>query len=282
MITPVSSLQLKIIIVSVGYDDILRVTLPYALPWGREVVVATSPEDVETQRVVHELTVAPGLDAQEWAISHPYNPTLPRVSCHITDVFTRGEGIFNKGAAIEEVFQTLDHDGWFLLLDADIMLPSADRHILVHPSKLHGCRRRMLDDPYNGRWRQYKDPASWASLKVWPDPVKAGYFQLFHSSARPLQERPWYPLNCKHAGGCDAVFYEKFRQTEQRWFNKFECLHLGPNKTNWCGRASPRLDGLPVPDAEEAAAKLAFFNWTRQGKRGRTRWHNPKHEEFTP
>lgn len=222
------------VIVCVEYDDYLRITLPLNRQWFSRLCIVTSPDDKRTQELVAEM-------------QDESSPGFCTVSMHVTDAFYRNGDRFNKGRAIEEAFSLYDHRGWFLHLDADVILPSCNRQLTLDTDKLHGAKRRMLETV----------PPSldfdWNTLPLDPHKTIIGYFQLFHSSASSITRKPWYPTNCPTAAVSDLRFAEKWPFHIRRWLN-LEVLHLGLNKENWSGRCTPRLDGAPIPDAAERAA----------------------------
>jgi len=233
---------MRAITVCVEYDDLLRLTLPRLLSHFDWLLVATSPADVGTQYLVAQMAAA-AMAAGE-----------PRpVQLHVTDAFTRGGAVFNKGLAIEEGFDLLGREGWLCVVDADIVLPP----LIPHPSSLiPGClygpaRRRMCVDP--AAWDGGDD---WSGYPAVQDCELAGFLQLFHASDPALRGRPWYGTDWRHAGGCDSVFQAKW-PAERRIRLPFEVLHLGPDGINWHGRVTPRLDGAEIRGREARARAQA-------------------------
>jgi hypothetical protein len=220
----------------VGYDDILALTLPRNARHLRECVVVTSHEDERTARVVRG---------------------VKGVRLYQTDAFTRKGAFFNKGWAIEEAFDILGRSGWILVWDADVMLPKVLKTGRLDTNVLYGAQRRQLPDgvvDVGGRWTRWE---------VLPDHTGTGYFQLFHAEAEALRSRPWYPANSGHAGMADWEFAVKFDVRE--WL-PFHVLHIGRGAENWFGRATPRLDGAPVPEADRRRLQmgelLLDLGWT--------------------
>jgi hypothetical protein len=196
--------------VSVGewYADILKTTLWAAMRHLTGCLVVTAPGDpsIEVARSV------PGVDVFE------------------TDLFRRDGDIFNKGAAIEAAFDKIGRDGWILIFDADILMPARLPLWGLDPTRLHGTRRRILDDP-----SAYSPTLDWKTCPLRDDPGPIGYFQLFHADAPALRDvRPWYGVEFPHAGGGDARFMLRW-PAGFRSFLPAECLHLGPVDTNWFG-----------------------------------------------
>lgn len=199
---------MKAITVCVDYADRLSLTLPWNFVHFQEVLVITSPGDAETEGVVK---------------------SVPNARLYRTDAFYRNGADFNKGLAIEEGFDVLGRDGWICHLDADVALPRRMDLPELDPQRLYLCRRRLADTVT-------VVPADWGEYEIQEEELHhPGYFQLFHSDARVLQNRPWYPVDWRHAGGSDTEFNEKWAG-RQRVCLPFEVLHLGRPFQNWCGR----------------------------------------------
>lgn len=175
-------------------------------------------------------------------ITKPGDPCLevarsvPGVHVVETDAFTR-PGVngevpkFNKGLAVEEAgFDVMGRHGWIFILDADVLLADALPFERLDPRKIHGMRRRVLEDP--NRWHPGFD---WNLAKKHPDFAPIGFAQLFHADAPALAgKRPWYDVSFPHAGGGDAAFLDHFPSAD-RVMLRSECLHLGPVDSHWFG-----------------------------------------------
>jgi glycosyltransferase involved in cell wall biosynthesis len=89
------------VIVCVEYDDLLAITLPHNRPFFDQVIVVTTPEDVRTQAIC----------------------VANNAKCLTTRVFYERGAAFNKGAALERGFDLAGREGWFAVMDADILIP---------------------------------------------------------------------------------------------------------------------------------------------------------------
>lgn len=213
--------------VSVGYDDLLSVTLPRNAHHFDRILVVTSPTDRLTPEVVDGV----------------HNARL-----FVTDAFYRDGADFNKGRAIEEGLTRLGHTGWLCHFDADILMPDVLDLSGIRPGNLYTPRRRELAEPQ--KWAEVKD---WSKLPRIHDLEHAGFFQLFHADDPVLKTRPWYSINWRHAAGSDSEFQQKWPPRKKIWL-PFDVLHLGtPGPANWFGRSSRRIDGTLPPDHEEHA-----------------------------
>jgi hypothetical protein len=214
--------------VCVDMADLLRITLPYNRHHFEEVVVITTPEDRETQKVAEYCTA----------------------SLHTTRSFYDDGALFNKWKALEQGFDWMGRTGWICVMDCDILWPKDAFPGFLDCGQLCTPLRRM--------WADYPNPPRWLSGRIgsypvtpWPVPPEsewskfplhpqqhewAGYTQIFHASDPVLGEPPWHQIDWRHAGGADSFFQAKWdKQAKVR--PPFEVLHLGPSGTNWGGRA---------------------------------------------
>lgn len=222
----------RAITVSVDYGDILAITLAKNARHFSEIVVVSTPADTLTAQVV---------------------ASVPNARLHQTNAFYADGAEFNKAAALEEGFDLIPGKGGFLcILDADILLPPiVDFEDCCH-GFLYQPRRRILSDP--SQWHEFID---WTSLPLADDGEWAGYFQLFHRlDVAVFKRRPWYPPRWRHAGGADSEFQARWGRP-RRIRLPFECLHLGEDGRNWCGRVTPYLDGTIPAEAADRKSALA-------------------------
>lgn len=230
-------LKVNAIAICVGYDDLLKVTMPSVLPHVERMVVVTSKDDTRTQE---------------------YVTGFKNATFYATDAFTRNGAKFNKGAAMEEGFDFLGRSGWILVLDADILVPPDLSHQLdvlkPKPGHLYNPRRRILANPAD--WWRYGNHQKWNELPLRKeDKGFYGYFQLFHADDPALAREPWYPTDFTHAGQCDDKFQHRWPEA-RKVRPKFEVLHLGKCDENWFGRTTERMDGAKVEGDVEARRDL--------------------------
>lgn len=255
-----TSAPLRAIIVCVDYSDYLSLTLPYNRHHFSEVMIVTSPTDTKTQ----ELAAA------------------NNCRVHITDAFYADGAVFNKFRAMEEAFGVYGRYGWLCIMDADVLWPKHIDWVFVEPYKqlrlpehiatrywmmpgvLHTPLRRMWEDvtPY------VPQEPYWAQFPLHPQQVEwAGYTQIFHATDSVLGPAPWHEINWSHAGAPDSWFQQKWEQRNKRR-PPFICLHLGQAGRNWCGRATPYIDGSIDPNADMRTRQLRHFMRMRQATRG--------------
>jgi hypothetical protein len=219
---------LRGITISIGYAECLEITLVRNMRHFARCVVITSPEDEATQRVAR---------------------SVPGVQLVITDAFRRYGARFNKGLCFEEAWDTVGRDGWWLIWDADILLPDAIPTEHIQPDQLHGARRRLLKAG-PAYWRP---DLEWDRYPVHRDGGPIGFFQLFHADAI-AGKRPWYDVTFSHAGGGDAYFMTHWPR-HKLCVLPMEVLHLGDNDRNWFG-----VD----PEGQDLMAAFVIRNgWTR-------------------
>jgi hypothetical protein len=113
-IPPNENLRLEGVTVSVGFDDLLDITLGLNHPHFDTMIVVTSHQDHKTAAVARKHGAV----------------------CVQTDLFQKNGRAFNKGAAINAGFSYFQYHGWRTHLDADILLPDNFRRILFNHSKL--------------------------------------------------------------------------------------------------------------------------------------------------
>lgn len=220
-----------------GYDDLLALVLPRNARHFDRVLVATTPDDKQTQAVVARVENA---------------------TCFCTDAFYHEGANFRKGLAVEEGLDALGRDGWIVIFDADVLMPDKMDLSAIKRGNLYCPHRRICTDPREYAWSTSRN---WNDWPLQDEDEHAGYFQLFHADDPVLKQRPWYGTNWKHAGGCDSDFQAKWPASGKLWL-PFEVLHLGPIGTNWHGRCTPKLDGTIHPDA--AARREAHLTTLRQ------------------
>lgn len=215
--------------VCVDYADILALTLPYNIHHFKSIVVATTPNDVETIKVCNDVGA----------------------TVHLTEVFYANGAKFNKFAALEECLDIVQHDDWLAIMDADIAIPKIINTDFAI-GNLYSPFRRMLLDISNG----IPEENTWQQLPLYNYTKEhLGYLQIFHPDDIHLGSRPWHGLNWSHAGGGDSFF-------QYKWSDKlklrpdWECLHLGPAEVNWCGRTSVYVNGEKPLNADNNLSEL--------------------------
>lgn len=237
---------MRAILVSVDYSDILRLTLPYNRHHFSDVFVVTTPRDTETQRIA--------------------------TSCgaHVitTDVFYDHGAEFNKWAALEHGIDQMVRQGWFCVMDADVLWPKTLRRHRISIGTLYTPFRRMCDNipqevPDESTWSQFpRDHLT----HHW-----SGYSHIFHATDPALRALPWYGLDWKHAGGADTFFQERW-SVQRKARPPFEVLHIGERGRNWCGRVTQRADNVEIPEAAEREQSLQRYLRQRRGRKGSRRF----------
>lgn len=206
------------ITIAVGswYAKTLAICLPRNMRHLTECLVVTTSEDEEVKAVV---------------------ASVPGARVFETDAFHRHQARFNKGLAMEEGFSSMGRHGWCAIWDADIVWPDTLPLDLLQPDRLHGVRRKILEDPT--RWTPDLD---WRGLPMSRDGGPIGYTQIFRFDAPSLQGKPFlYDPTFAHAGGGDAYFMSLFHPGK-RIVLPVDTLHLGPVDTNWFGLSQESVD----------------------------------------
>ncbi len=217
---------MRAILVCVDYCDYLEVTLPYNWHHFSEIMVVTSPADLDTQS---------------------YCSKFDNVRCFVTDLFYESGANFNKWKALESGLDAFGRNGWLCIMDADVVWPREIPELLLSPGTLYTPVRRMMNDvqlpiPEESQWSQFPIHRNVNEF--------AGYSQIFHANDPVLGDAPWHETNWKHAGGADSFFQRKWKRKNKVRPN-FEVLHLGRAGLNWNGRATPFLDGTNCEGMQE-------------------------------
>lgn len=223
---------MRTIIVCVDYWDYLSMCLPYNRHHFEEVLVVTSPQDIGTQTLCHNLKV-------------PY---------FVTDAFYRNGARFNKWLALEEGFDHFGRHGWLAILDADILMPKSVEWPKLNQENLYGPERHMSIS--------FLPENMWTSTPLWTNKEFSGYFQMFHATSPFLPSPPWHQTNWVHAGGADT-FFQRLWPEEKKIRLPFKVLHIGPNGKNWCGRCTP-LEGKIPEEAQQRQSAMRNFMQNRR------------------
>lgn len=231
--------KIEAVIPSVGFDDLLDITIPLNLPHLDRLFVVTSHADAKTVSVCKK-----------------YGATVVQ-----TDLFESEGRTFAKGAGMNVGFSNLRFRGWRLALDADIVLPPTFRHVLLNysaldPQCLYGADRA---DVIQSEWDNWKDVVTqpqWGEREEMRIdlPIRGrvitrlygylplGYFQLWHAS-----NHHEYPSTAGGAGLDDVVFSQQWPEQYRRLLPSAIVYHLCANPPvlgeNWDGvRRHARVD----------------------------------------
>jgi hypothetical protein len=232
-------MKLEAVIISAGCSDFLAHTLPMNKPLFDKILVVTSPEDRDTQRI-----------CDYWNV--PYERT---------DVLsTRWEGVFCKGKGINVGLDKLDKDGWVAHMDADIALPPHSRKALesadLDPAMIYGVDR--LECKSWAAWQDFignPEPAIQGNgffIHTTHSPfalgtrvafqhhggyIPIGFFQLWHPGESGISK---YPEGHTDAGKEDANFPTQWPRRKRALIPEILAYHLeseaAPMAVNWKGR----------------------------------------------
>ncbi len=227
-----------------NYADFLNETLPINQNYFDDVVVVTTPEDKETQKVCSKYSV----------------------ECVKTHVFTEGGHTFNKGMGINHGLNHLRGNDWLMHIDADIILPHRTRDLLnraqLDKGNIYGADRvnvygyeawekikSNLVHPYEWKW--FVDPGHCHKKDAPPNQrfgarvihkeygwVPIGFLQLWHGS-----QQAKYNFRRGAAAGTDCLFPTHWARNRRVLLPEIVCLHLDSEPThkigtNWKGRKS--------------------------------------------
>jgi hypothetical protein len=233
-------MKLEAVIVCINYSDFLEVTLSANKKFFDRIVVVTSIEDTETEKVCKS------------------NDVL----CIKTDSFYKnGSKVANKAEGINEGLKALDKDGWVIQLDADIWLPPLTRTILekypLQDDCIYGIDRLMCNSFEKWEmfmWNNVKKPihSEWIFLHMHYFPIGGrvvqyhgegympiGFFQLWNPSGSKIDS---YPVIDVGFDRTDVLHLKQFPRDKRRFIPEFICIHLSSEEPfmgqNWYGRKS--------------------------------------------
>lgn len=271
---------MKAILVSVGYSDLLQITLPYNRPHFDTVTIVTSLEDAKN-----------------------VYPIAAKSNAHVivTDLFYADGAIFNKWSALEWGLEQIGRTGWLCVMDADVLWPKSvskretENEIKWHASDVGETlyqSKGMLCTPRRRMWNEWpahpgvscmlnmtwgKDAGClpleqhWINFPLHPQQREfAGFTQIFHADDPILGQAPWHDTRWIHCGGADSEFQAKWQET-QKVRPPFEVLHLGQAGTNWMGRATMLADGTIPPGSQEKQEAIRQLWVTRRQREGAIR-----------
>ena len=234
----------EIVVVCVRRTSFLKETLPSNKVKVDNVVVVTTPSDLETQSFCK----------------------LEKVDCVTTDAFYKNGDPFNKGLAIDEGLKNLRYNDWVAIIDSDILLSPPYTDILkseLDKETLYGCQRIMLEskaDYIDFLKKSTFNPHTLdlnSLLNERKDEIGVGYFQLFNMQSDVIKnikpqtlghsteahERLVQPYNpdsdvvfkqegqiypgFPHAGGSDCIFRAFFADHGEMAFSQVPVVHLG-------------------------------------------------------
>lgn len=233
--------KIECVVVCNNYGDFLRWTLPYNKHHFDRMVVVTSPEDTETQKICE------------------YN----HVQCIQTDEMRTKERAFCKGHGINIGLKALSKDVWVLHLDADIALPPLTRRLLeqadLDPSMVYGIDRfdfrgfeswlKFLEKPvlqHENNVYIHTQKFTVGTRIMMPHMngyMPIGFFQLWNPKVSGIFK---YPEGHISAGHEDLQFGNFWPRAKRSFIPEIVGYHLesvdAGHGTNWNGRQSARFE----------------------------------------
>lgn len=238
---------IEAVTVCVGYDDFLRVMIPYNLPMFDRWIIVTEPSDTMTRELCRQF----GLECLQ-----------------SEDGIDGGE--FSKGRMVERGLQHTSADGWRIHLDADIVLPRHFRQLVtmaeLQNDTVYGVDRvmvknwndwqRLLEIGYldGGQYayshavhfpKGFEIGSRWASTLTGYVPI--GFFQMWHSSQdewRGIRVKP-YPRHHNSACRTDVQHGLQWDRKKREILPEIIVVHLESESckkgTNWKGRKTKRF-----------------------------------------
>jgi len=234
--TPDHNFKLEAVVVCDRYHDFLRCTLPQNKFHFDRLVVVTSAEDRETQRVCE----------------------FYHVECVPTDALNSRWKKFCKGAGINVGLARLSQADWVVHLDADIWLPPLTRNLLANANlskrMIYGIDRFIVKGYRN--WDKFLELPklqhecnSYVHLnnsfsvgaRIMQDfaggYLPIGFFQLWNPSVSGIRK---YPEGHTTAGREDTLFPQQWPRALRGFIPELVGYHLESTDAsfgaNWTGR----------------------------------------------
>lgn len=228
---------LEAVIICDKYSDFLRHTLPLNKHIFDRVVVVTSYEDKETQRICE----------------------YHHVECIKTDVLESRKKVFCKGKGINVGLDVLSKRGWVAHIDADIVLPPQTRILLerahLDPSMVYGIDRfnvrgaKVWNDFQSNPKLQHECDA-YIHMSAFPVATRVmqastngyipiGFFQLWNPKVSGYSR---YIEGHTDAGREDMLFPAQWPRHKRGFIPELIGYHLESEDAsmsmNWAGRVS--------------------------------------------
>ena len=234
---PDPAFKIEAVMVCDHYSDFLRSTLPANKHLFDRIVVVTSAEDRETQRICE----------------------FHHVECVKTDALQSRWKKFCKGAGINEGLGKLSKDGWVVHIDSDIYLPPLTRIMLqnanLDKSFIYGIDRFNVKgykawDEFLSMPRLQHECDSYVHLNAFPlgtrvtskevgGYVPIGFFQMWSPKVSGISV---YPEQHTDAGRGDMVFAKKWPRHKRGFIPEIVGYHLESKDSkmmsNWHGRVT--------------------------------------------
>lgn len=232
---PDPNFKLEAVVVCDRYHDFLRCTLPSNKFLFDRIVVVTSYEDKETQRICE----------------------FYHVECVRTDALQSRKKQFCKADGINEGLAKLSMDDWVVHMDADIWLPPQTR-LLLHRANLAKRMLYGMDRFIVRGYRQWEkflqgpqlqhEAESWIHLNAFPLGTRVmqadgyqviGFFQMWNPGISGIRA---YPAQHTGAGRTDLLFCQQWPRGLRSFIPEVVCYHLesidAAMSVNWEGRKS--------------------------------------------
>lgn len=234
---PDPNFAIEAVVVCDGYHDFLRCTLPTNKFLFDKIVVVTSFEDKQTQRICE----------------------FNHVACIPTDELETRKRKFCKAHGINVGLAALRKSDWVVHLDADIWLPPQTRILLQRASlarrMIYGIDRFMVkgykrwDEFMNMPQLQHENEC-WVHMGAFPLGTRvmqmdlAGYFPLgFFQMWNPgVSQISTYPAEHTTAARTDVLFAAKWPRALRGFIPEIVGYHLesidARMAANWAGRTT--------------------------------------------
>lgn len=196
--------KLSVIMVSVNYNDYLKLTLEENKKIFDNITVVTSKEDKKCQKICQK----------------------NNVNCVISDNILK-DGLINKSMGLNEAIKSLTDPDWILVLDADIIVKNKIDIENLDIEKLYTNSRYVIEniEEYN----QYKKGLKDLSDFKYEKDKGIGFFQLFnYKTKKSYPDSNWGRYS--ESTWSDVIFKKSFKGRESL---NLEIIHIGKPYQKW-------------------------------------------------
>lgn len=204
------------VIASVGFDDLLDITLPFNKAYLDRIIVVTSYEDNLTRKCCRKHDI-------HWIA---------------TNVWYKNGDIFNKARGLNVVLNLINKLDWVLSLDADILLPAKISTDNLDKNNIYFANRNFCDKDNFDKFiieldftKNYISDLHINIIEKYRNIPFCGYFQLWNQSINNVR----FPTHFPTAGDYDTYFSAQWDNSRKVVLDKY-VMHIGIPGMDWKGR----------------------------------------------
>jgi GR25 family glycosyltransferase involved in LPS biosynthesis len=200
--------KLDVVIVSVNYNDYLKISLENNTKIFDNITVVTSEDDIECQEICKTYDV----------------------NCIVCDDILK-DGIINKSIGLNKGMNSLNNPDWILILDADIIVSNKIETQNLDYKNLYTNSRWIIEDII--LYNEYKSGNKQLSDFKFEKDKGIGFFQLFNwRSKKSYPDSNWGRYS--ESTWSDITFKKGFKKVDSL---NLEIIHLGKPYQKWIAKS---------------------------------------------